>query len=228
MEEDRSLVRKSSQDYLLSILKASLNSVPIVGGAIASLLGDYLQLETNKSIELFFKNLGKRLKLLEDRIDAEGINKKEFTELFKNCYMIIVRTHQESKLNAAAALVANILLKNSDREKLNFDELDHFTRCVENLSIGAIGVLGKARELVPEEPNKIYLGVSTASFTFGDLREKTQKESSFLMGLVGELNSVNLLHVVGIPSVRTPEYANYQIELTPLGKRFIYYLLKEI
>jgi len=47
------------------------------------------------------------------------------------------------------------------------------------------------------------------------------------MGLVGELNSANLIHLAGAPTIATPAYANYPIQLTPLGVRFCERLLEE-
>jgi hypothetical protein len=46
-----------------------------------------------------------------------------------------------------------------------------------------------------------------------------------LMGLVSELNAMNLVHIPGPPAIRTANYANYPVELTPLGTRFVTRLL---
>jgi hypothetical protein len=54
-----------------------------------------------------------------------------------------------------------------------------------------------------------------------------QTEPSLLMGLIGELNSVNLVHILATPTVRTPNYGNYALELTPLGIRFIQHVLDD-
>ncbi len=47
------------------------------------------------------------------------------------------------------------------------------------------------------------------------------------MGLVSELNSLNLLHMPGAPTIRTRDYANYPIELSILGVRFVLTILKD-
>jgi hypothetical protein len=46
-----------------------------------------------------------------------------------------------------------------------------------------------------------------------------------VMGLVGELNSMNLLHMTGAPTVTTEDYGNYPVKLTPLGTKFVLRLL---
>jgi hypothetical protein len=48
----------------------------------------------------------------------------------------------------------------------------------------------------------------------------TQMEPSLLMSLASELNALNLLHITE-PPMKTPDYGNYALELTPIGKRFV-------
>ena len=45
------------------------------------------------------------------------------------------------------------------------------------------------------------------------------------MGLVRELDSLNLFHLLGVPTVRDGGYANYRVEVTSLGLRFVLHLL---
>jgi hypothetical protein len=62
---------------------------------------------------------------------------------------------------------------------------------------------------------------------FDDLQARAGAMSpSLLMGLVGELDSCNLIHRAGVPSIRTPDYGNYALEVTPLGARFARRLLE--
>ena len=115
------------------------------------------------------------------------MNKDEFAELFKSCYLSIVRTHRESKLKAATSILANLLLKEGDSEKLSYTELDHFARCVESLSSGAVEVLGVVMSAARENTR---IDPLTESFRldFNNLNAKFSDLSPFLlMGLVGEL-----------------------------------------
>jgi len=73
-------------------VKAALNAIPVVGGAIASLTSDYVPLSTQKSIERATELLRSHLTRLEERLDAEAVDKDEFAELFKSCYHAIIRT----------------------------------------------------------------------------------------------------------------------------------------
>ena len=53
-----------------------------------------------------------------------------------------------------------------------------------------------------------------------------QTDPDLLMGLVGELNAQNLVHALGSPAMRDPEYGNYPIEVTPMGARFVERILR--
>jgi hypothetical protein len=139
-------VKKS--DHALIVIKAGLNAVPIVGGSIASLIDDYVPLSTQRSIESTTELLGQKLTSLEGRIDAEAVDKDEFSDLFKSCYLVVVRTTREEKLRAAAGILANIFLKQGDPEKLSYTELDHLVRCLDGLSSGAIAALDAVKGLV--------------------------------------------------------------------------------
>src|SRR5271170_7009379 len=99
----------SPRDHALAVLKAALNLIPNVGGALASLIGDYVPTSTQRSIDKTITLLGEKLTSLEGRIDIDAVNKEDFSELFKSCYLVVVRSNREEKLHAAAALLANLL-----------------------------------------------------------------------------------------------------------------------
>jgi len=218
--------KKTKSDYALAIIKAGVSAIPYIGGAIASLIGDYVPSATQRSIETAIEILKQKIEQISDRINPDTVNKEEFAELFKSCYLSIVRTQQRQKLNAAANLLANILLREGDPEKLPYTELDHFARCLETLSIGAIEVLGHAVDLAKKSKPQLYR-VDPFRFDFQQLQDRMPQTDAFLlMGLVGELNSANLVHLAGAPTIATPAYANYPIQLTPLGVRFCERLLE--
>src|SRR5262249_49733712 len=104
------------------------------------------------------------------------------------------RTHREEKLRAAAGLLANLLLKPGDPGKLSYTELDHFVRCLDALSIGAITVLGAASSIVRASASNLG---GRERFAFERLRSKLprQMEPELIMGLVGELSACYLLHL---------------------------------
>lgn len=215
-------------EHVLAAFKSGVSIIPCIGGAIASLIGDYIPTATQKTIQETIDLLGQQIEKIEDRIDVDNVNKDEFSELFKSCYLLIVRTHKKEKLKAIVSLITNILLKEGDQDKLSYRELDHYVRCIDNLSIGAIQVLIN----IYTTPNSAFVPTNNVfsripRIDFSELRTRIGEiEPALLMGLLEELNSLHLIHLTGTPPVRTEEYGNYPIERTALGDRFYKHLLK--
>jgi hypothetical protein len=204
------------KDHALAVVKAGLNLIPVVGGAIASLVGDYVPSSTQRAIERAIELLGGKLDALGGRIDVEAVNKDDFSELFKSCYLVIVRSNREEKLHAAAAMLANMLLRPGDPNKSSYEELDHLIRCIDALSIGAISVLGAAHRIASTA------GQGTQGhFQFDQLRNSfMQFDASLLMSLVSELRALNLLRVQE-GAIRMPDHGEILLELTPIGVRLV-------
>jgi hypothetical protein len=222
---DGNVMEKKPKDHILAIIKAGVSAVPIVGGSVASLIGDYIPTATQKSVEKGIDILKSRLEELGDRIDAEYVDKDEFSELFKTCYLIMVKTHQEKKLQGVAELIANILLKKNDPNKLSYTEIDHFVRCLDALSIGAIEALGHI-VVVARTIQRSKIGKENVRINFSGLHNRLpDMNPELLMGLLGELNSFHLVYVTPTPTIRTANHANCPIELPPMGFRFAVYIL---
>lgn len=225
-------MRKSGSEHALALFKAGVAAAPIVGGSLASLIGDYIPTATEKSRGRAIELLRKRLEEFGQRMDMDAVNKDEFSELFKSCYLSIVRSHHDDKLKAATAILANFLLREDDPDKLTYTELDHHARCVETLSRGAVRVLAvvvrvahwNARLL---EESKLDWTITTSRMNFSELHAKFPEYSAdLLMGLVAELDRANLLYREATPMIQTEDYGNHAIRLTPLGTRFCRFLLE--
>ena len=217
-------MRKDPSDHTLAAIRAGLSLVPGVGGALASLVSDYIPTATEKSRDRAIELLRRRLNELGERIDVAAVNRDDFAELFKSCYLSIVRSHREEKLRAATAILANLLLREGDPDKLSYTELDHFARCVETLSSGAVEVLGTVVHAARSEGRR-DLETKSHNMNFGELNGQLHEYSpELLMGLVAELDRANLLHR-SEPSIQMAEYRNHQVTLTPLGMRFARFLL---
>ncbi len=215
--------------HLIKITK-SLAASTSIGSAFVTALNEYLPSAHDEALRKGAEALNERVNTLGNRLDLDFIRTDQFADLFKNCYLICQRTQHTEKLRAAASILTNALLCNADGDKLPYEELDHFTRCVESLSIGAIHVLGDAIKLAERQdhgrkPPRIV--GENVRVDFGELHSQTPRTNhDLLMGLVGELTSMHLLHSLGSPTVRTERYSNYPIETTPLGYRFVRYVLR--
>lgn len=226
-------MKRTKSDHVLAIIKATISVVPTVGGPISSLISGYIPTATQKNIEAALNMLKSELKVLENRLDIKNIDKDEFSEIFKSAYYTIIRSHKNEKINAAVNLITNSLLITSDPEKLSFTEADHFSRCIEQLSYGSLIVLLAAIDVAKinfDDNLKNSLNsddYNPRRINFEELCKKVpQYQPSLIMGLVGELDSMNLLHRAGVPDVKTHHYGNYSIEITTIGLKFVLYILK--
>lgn len=218
-------MNKPASDHALAIVKAGLNAVPVFGGPLASLIGDYIPTATQRSVDKAITQLQAQIVALGDRVNVDAVNRDEFAELFKTAYLIIVRSHHEARLSAAANLIANLLLRPGDQQKLSYTELDHFARCLDHLSRGAMHVLARS-VAIAEQQAPDFLEHKSLPIVFHQLQaELSELSPSLLMGLIGELDGFNLMHRAGVPDIRTADYGNYSLEVTPLGARFVKHLL---
>lgn len=216
-------MEKTASEHALSVIKAGISAVPVFGGPIASLIGDYVPTATQRIIEEAIKELKSKFDSLKERLDVESVNKDEFAELFKSCYLVIIRSHKREKINAATSLITNILLKANDPDKLDYTELDHFAHCLDSLSIGAYEVISLACVLANSNAGKYELG--SFHFCFRDLSEKMQDtDDSLIMALTTELTSLNLLERSQM-RIQVKDYSDYYYKLTPLGTKFVKHLI---
>jgi hypothetical protein len=118
-------MRRKLSDHALIAAEIGLNLVPVVGGALATLVDKYIPEKTAKASERTMEILAEKVAALGDRIDREVVDKEEFTELFQSSMQICARTSREVKLRAAANILANQLLRRGDAAKSPFEELDH-------------------------------------------------------------------------------------------------------
>lgn len=217
-------VDKRPTDHALAAFKAGISLVPVVGGALASLIGDYVPTSTQRGLEDAARQLAARLRDLENRIDPEAVDKEEFAELFKSSYLLIVRSHKQEKRRAAVNLLTNLLLRPGDPDKLSYTELDHFARSLDLLSSGALAVLAQVAAMAGEQSKKPSPESYQTTIT-GLASRMPHVDRSLLMGLVAELNALHLLTFPAFPTIRTTDSGNLPVDLTPLGKRFLQHIL---
>ena len=203
-----------------------------IGSGIVTMIDEFVPSAHDKANAEATKIVAERLDELGERFDETYLKTNEFADLFKNCYAAIQRTQHKEKQLAAANTICSMLLRDAEDGKLPYEELDHFARCIENLSIGAFELLRKAIERAElgmgNGRHKLAVEREPVTMTFGTLRSlfPNTVDHDLLMGLVQELNSYHLLHFRGASSVRLEQYSNFPIDATPLGYRFVKHILK--
>jgi hypothetical protein len=203
-------------DHALAIAKAGLNAVPVVGGPLASLIGDYVPMSRQRALEKAVDLFSAKVVEIGNRIKPDAVNKEDFAELFGQFQALAKKTNREEKLRAAANILAGALLPPGDRISTPFDELDHLMHCVDALSSPAISVLGASIQIVRQRSGR----PGDMRFQFVELKQKLLDGDPFVIfGCATELRSLNLLHITeGLVGGPNPENNGY--EVTPIGLRF--------
>lgn len=224
--------RRKPTDHIINSVKALLATVPFTGG-IASVIADYVPKSTERAVWKAIEYLNARLDALGNRIDRNTVDEDEFSDSIKSFLRLSQRSSQDEKLKAAANILANIMLKDGDPDKLSYSELDHFSRCVESLSIGALRVLGECYSFAKRHPlNKTAEGFRVNS---GELIRQIEEQSpDLIMSLVTELDSWNLVQDGSRQSfartyaeIRGMSYcSNIPLHLTRMGIKFVEHILR--
>jgi hypothetical protein len=208
-------MKSTATDHALAVIKAALNLAP-GGGALASLIGDFVPSSRQRVLEKAADLLAERIDGIGSRIENETIDREDFADLFGKFQALAGKTNRELKLRAAANILANALLPPGDPSKSPFDELEHLMHCADALSSGAIAALGASIQI--RAPRHASGG--DASFNFDELKRKLPHlDPNLVLGLATELRSLNLLHITeGVITGR--DYEGYLFQVTPLGSRF--------
>lgn len=214
-----------TKEILQSVAKKAIGLIPVP--AVAALIGvieDFARSATEQSVRAQIDVLADELERVHDRLDARHAATADCSEQYKSMMVQAYRTHHRQKLVIAARLVVNVCLRENDPDRLSRAEREHFTQAVDRLSTAAIAALSAAYAYAGSP--KSLDGYGTRVYV-GDITARLRPlEPSLVMGLLGQLHALNLVHMWGSPSVRVDDYKNYGIELTPLGVRFVRSLME--
>lgn len=113
---------KELKDYGHDAVKAGLNVVPLVGGALATVFETVFSAPIDKRKEEWLKELAATVDDLCHQVEGLSPETLSKNDLFISAYLqasnIAIRTHHESKLNALKAAVKNtVLLNDYDESK---------------------------------------------------------------------------------------------------------------
>ena len=207
--------KRKPADHLRSVVKVLISAIPCVGGPIATLISEYVSSATERDTKRALEIFSAKIQEIRERIEVDKIDQDEFSELFKSSYLVMVRTHRDEKLRAAANILANLCLMPNDQYKSSYEELDHLIRCIDALSIGAIEVLGASIRLSRTVPT----GPQLKTFRFEQLGSVfPQRDADLVMSLVSELRGFHLIRVQEMP-MRSPGYQGTLLEPTATGRR---------
>lgn len=205
-------------DAFLGVLEVSTSYFSAEGAAFVGAVAAQLPNAHNRANQRSIDRLRVRIRELEDRLDAETVEKDEFLELAKSTFLLLDSTQYEEKANAAIEIFLNGGLKDGDPEKRPYDELDHFSCCLRSLSIGALRVLSIAVALNLPAHKSIHPGEIAQKY--GEL------DDDFCIGLLRELEGCHFIHLHISNAVYNGK-RSATFGTTDLGFRFHKYILSK-
>lgn len=106
-EQLKATFDSNNSDKNYNLLKAGIGSIPSVGSLVLGLVESYIVSPATKRLHKFLETLVRELEELKLKIDLVDFDSPAFqTTLIHTC-QIVIRTHQEQKLEALRNIVLN-------------------------------------------------------------------------------------------------------------------------
>lgn len=229
MQDIREDLKNSKGDYALSVGKAMIGSVPLVGSAASELLSLVISEPISKRRDEWMIKLYEELKTLEEVVNGFRIENLKYNEQFVtvvlNATQLAVRNHSEEKLSALKNACINTALKINTNE----DKQLIFLKYVEELIPLDIKILYHFMD--PKE-RCIEKSINISSYFMGspltvfyDCNKDGNIDSNLVTMRVDNLISKNLLNNFSYNASCTSD-GMLSSRLSDLGKEFMEYITR--
>jgi len=130
VKKTKALVRQSAIDHIINGIKALVSLYPFGGGAVASLINDYIPESREKRTIEFLTKVAEDLDRLKDRVDIEYLKSDEFEYLFQKAWRVALEHYQEEKIEGFRAILLNSVIQ----KQATADEKDLFINILNELT----------------------------------------------------------------------------------------------
>ena len=201
-------------DVFFALVEGGAQLEPTAAAASA-FVGSLVQSHINRQLEETQRVFREQLTQFQRRVDEDFVKEHELeiSEIAHYCVVTAARTVYEEKKRAAANILWNACFKPSDPDKVALNELDHFGRCLESLSLDAIHVLREAVRI--KNPHEVT--ESRISRSLGIPEDLT-------VGLLRQLEACDFV-LMSFSSATYNGQHSLTIRLRPLAQKFVSYVL---
>ena len=155
MENANQLVESNVMAIGESVLKALISAVPVLGGPVSSLLGDYFSGRKERRFIEFLKGISKDLENNRNSINEEFVSKEDFYDIFELTARKIVLTRQEEKREAYRKMLTNSMTS----KDISYDEMEEFIFLLDGIRPEHIFLLKILKDPVKyDEENRNLVG----------------------------------------------------------------------
>ncbi len=150
------------KDALLIYLKAGLNYGGAHGSALASLVGDYIQIGQQRRIKEFAEAVSKEFDRLESMIPGEKILTDDYAFLVQEVLPRAAKEHRELKIEALRNMLINALLVDVDLSRQ-----ESYLKCLDSLTPMHLFLLNRMTDAqyVLDKSETMVTGRSQFAFT---------------------------------------------------------------
>ncbi len=127
-----SLDHTPARDHFVNVIKASLSAIPLIGGPISSLIGDYIPKKKEKRLHNFIRDLTIKLEEHHQQINSTNVDyikTEEFAFIFEESIRGVLSNYQKQKIFCYKGIIINSL-----RYNLKSEQKEYFLHLVNNLS----------------------------------------------------------------------------------------------
>lgn len=129
-EIGRALEKYEKKDHIVNFIKAMVSAIPSVGGALSSLMSDYIPKTKEQRLVDFTNGLAKDLERLRGSIKEDFITTDDFAYIFEQCYKGVAENYQKEKLEGFRGILLNSLIETD----IKSEEKEFFLTILNDLS----------------------------------------------------------------------------------------------
>ena len=207
-----------------TVTKSALNLIPGVGGAIASILGDYLSIRKEARLNEFIKNYFDEINQKQDCIVREYVCSDDFLDIFENILADVMQSRTELKRD----MLKNLLVNSCTIPHTTYERTEEFQHLIDVLSPLSLQILSVFYRL-----QTIHMNGKKDSIEkyWADIRHLTAiDDDTILLDYIGELEARSLVESFrnntysadsGVPLIGDRPY------ITEKGMAFYIYITRQ-
>ena len=207
-----------------TVTKSALNLIPGVGGAIASILGDYLSIRKEARLNEFIKNYFDEINQKQDCIVREYVCSDDFLDIFENILADVMQSRTELKRD----MLKNLLVNSRTIPHTTYERTEEFQHLIDVLSPLSLQILSVFYRL-----QTIHMDGKKDSIEkyWADIRHLTAiDDDTILLDYIGELEARSLVESFrnntysadsGVPLIGDRPY------ITEKGMAFYIYITRQ-
>ena len=170
-----------------TVTKSALNLIPGVGGAIASILGDYLSVRKEARLNEFISNYFDEINQKQDCIVREYVCSDDFLDIFENILADVMQSRTELKRN----MLNNLLVNSCTIPHTTYERTEEFQHLIDVLSPLSLLILSVFYRLRAIHMDGQKDGIEKY---WTDIRDTTNiDDDTILLDYIGELEARSLI-----------------------------------